>query len=69
MGAIELGEAVIEACKEDNPFKFLYEDNLSVKEKIETIAKEMYGAKDVEVRLNFSPLSSFLFYSLSESDS
>jgi methylenetetrahydrofolate dehydrogenase (NADP+) / methenyltetrahydrofolate cyclohydrolase / formyltetrahydrofolate synthetase len=58
LGAIELGEAVIEACKEDNPFKFLYEDNLSVKEKIETIAKEMYGAKDVEVRFSCSLFAS-----------
>ncbi|KAM0792500.1 hypothetical protein ACM66B_005172 [Microbotryomycetes sp. NB124-2] len=48
LGAIELGKAVIEACKEDNPFRFLYEDSLPIKDKIETIAREMYGAKDVE---------------------
>ncbi|KAI5479334.1 hypothetical protein MNV49_003853 [Pseudohyphozyma bogoriensis] len=47
LGAIELGKAVIDACKEPNPFKFLYPSELSIKEKIETIAKEMYGAASV----------------------
>jgi methylenetetrahydrofolate dehydrogenase (NADP+)/methenyltetrahydrofolate cyclohydrolase/formyltetrahydrofolate synthetase len=47
LGAIELGNAVIEACKSPNPFKFLYGLDLTIKQKIETIAIEMYGAKDV----------------------
>ncbi|GAA6044791.1 C-1-tetrahydrofolate synthase, mitochondrial [Rhodotorula toruloides] len=47
-GAIELGEAVIQACKEPNPFKFLYDVNLPIKDKIEIIAKEFYGAAAVE---------------------
>ena len=46
LGAIELGKAVIQACSEPNPFKFLYELDLPIKEKIEIIAREMYGAKD-----------------------
>ncbi|GAA5968235.1 hypothetical protein JCM11641_003780 [Rhodosporidiobolus odoratus] len=46
-GAIELGEAVIAACKEPNPFKFLYDLEQPIKNKIETIAKEMYGAASV----------------------
>ncbi|GAA5996192.1 C-1-tetrahydrofolate synthase [Rhodotorula paludigena] len=46
-GAIELGEAVIQACSEPNPFKFLYDIDLSIKDKIATIAREFYGAKDV----------------------
>lgn len=47
-GAIELAEEVVELCKNDNNFKTLYEDSLSIKEKIETIAKEIYRAKGVE---------------------
>lgn len=47
LGAIELGKAVIQACSEPNPFKYLYDLNLPIKEKIEIIAREMYGAKDV----------------------
>ncbi|KAL8278406.1 hypothetical protein RQP46_009096 [Phenoliferia psychrophenolica] len=47
LGAIELGKAVIEACKEPNPFKFLYDLDLPIKDKIAAIATEFYGAKDV----------------------
>jgi len=46
-GAIDLAKAVIETCKEPNDFKLLYGDELSIKEKIEAIAKEIYRAKDV----------------------
>ncbi|SCV66994.1 BQ2448_5640 [Microbotryum intermedium] len=46
-GALELGQAVIKACEEPNPFKFLYPLDISIKDKIATIAKEMYGAADV----------------------
>ncbi|GAA5968753.1 hypothetical protein JCM3765_000856 [Sporobolomyces pararoseus] len=52
-GAIDLGKAVIEACSSPNPFKFLYDLELPIKEKIEIIAKEMYGADGV----SFSPES------------
>jgi len=48
-GAIDLAKAVEKACsqsKKEN-FKFLYPLNKSIKEKIETIAKEIYGAKEV----------------------
>ena len=47
-GGIELAKKVIETLetKESN-FKPLYEDSLSLKEKVETIATEIYGAKDV----------------------
>lgn len=47
-GALELAEAVVAACEEPSEFKLLYEDSLSIKEKIETIAREIYGAEDVE---------------------
>lgn len=47
-GGIALAEKVLETLetKESN-FKPLYEDNLSLKEKIETVAKEIYGADGV----------------------
>ena len=50
-GGKELAEAVISECEKESQFKFLYEDNLSVYEKVETIAKEIYGAKGVNFDL------------------
>jgi len=47
-GAIELAEAVIEACKQKNEFKFLYELNVPLRKQIELIATEVYGADGVE---------------------
>ena len=47
-GAIEFAEAVAEAAEEPSHFQYLYPDEASLKEKIETIAKKIYGAKDVE---------------------
>lgn len=47
-GGIELAKAVVEACEKSNNFRFLYPDEMTIKEKIETIAKEIYGAGDVE---------------------
>jgi formyltetrahydrofolate synthetase len=51
-GAKDLGRAVIEACadakKNGSPFKFLYPSEMSLKDKISTICKEMYGADGVE---------------------
>ena len=46
-GAIELAEAVIQACEEKNHFKFLYELDTPLRKRIELIAKEVYGAKGV----------------------
>jgi formate--tetrahydrofolate ligase len=46
-GAIELAEAVIQACEEKNEFKFLYELDTPLRKRIELIAKEVYGAKGV----------------------
>jgi formate--tetrahydrofolate ligase len=46
-GAIELAEAVIEACSEKNHFKLLYELDTPLRKRIELIAREVYGAKDV----------------------
>ena len=47
-GAADLGRAVIEAAKRPSSFKFLYPLDLSIKAKIETICKEIYGADGVE---------------------
>ena len=47
-GALELADAVIEACEEKNDFKFLYELETPLRQRIELIAKEVYGADGVE---------------------
>ncbi|UCH44870.1 MAG: formate--tetrahydrofolate ligase [Nitrospiraceae bacterium] len=47
-GAIEFAEAVVEACEEKTDFKFLYELDEPVKDRIEKVAKEVYGADGVE---------------------
>jgi methylenetetrahydrofolate dehydrogenase (NADP+)/methenyltetrahydrofolate cyclohydrolase/formyltetrahydrofolate synthetase len=47
-GAIELGEAVVDACDQPSDFQFLYPLDLSIKEKIETIASKVYGADGVD---------------------
>jgi formate--tetrahydrofolate ligase len=46
-GAIELAEMVIAAADQPSEFKFLYDLDEPIKEKIETIATKIYGAKDV----------------------
>ena len=47
-GGVELAQAVLNTLeKKESNFKVLYEDDLSLKEKILTIAKEIYGADDV----------------------
>ena len=49
-GAADLAKAVDAACKacDDNAFKFLYDVNKSIKEKVEIISKEIYGADGVD---------------------
>ncbi|MBI2437966.1 MAG: formate--tetrahydrofolate ligase, partial [Lentisphaerae bacterium] len=46
-GARELAEAVVAACNEKHHFKFLYELALPLRQRIELIAKEVYGARGV----------------------
>ena len=46
-GAVELAEAVVTACEEEHDFKFLYEDEVPLRERIDRIAKEVYGADGV----------------------
>jgi len=47
-GCVELAEAVVESTKKPTNFHFLYPLNLSIKEKIETIATKIYGADGVD---------------------
>ncbi len=47
-GAIEFAEAVVAACEEKTDFKFLYELDMPVKDRIELVAKEVYGADGVD---------------------
>ena len=46
-GGVELSKAVTEACRATKRFTFLYPDETPIKGKIETIARKVYGAKDV----------------------
>jgi len=47
-GALELADAVIDACNEPSNFRFLYELDTPLRQRIELIAKEVYGADGVE---------------------
>jgi len=46
-GAIELANAIVELCKNDNDFSFLYPDDMPLWDKIKTIATKMYGAENI----------------------
>ena len=48
LGAVDLGKAVIAACEKPSKFSFLYPLEATIKEKIETIVREMYGGAGVE---------------------
>jgi len=51
-GGVALAEKVLETLeKKESHFKLLYQDNESLREKIETVAREIYGAGNV----NFAP--------------
>jgi methylenetetrahydrofolate dehydrogenase (NADP+) / methenyltetrahydrofolate cyclohydrolase / formyltetrahydrofolate synthetase len=47
-GALEFADAVIDACNEKTDFKFLYELDMPIKDRIEKIATEVYGADGVD---------------------
>ncbi len=47
-GSVDLGRAIMAACEKPSDFHFLYPVEESIKTKIETIAREMYGADGVE---------------------
>ncbi len=49
-GTEDLAKNVVEACKKNNKenFKYLYKDETPILKKVETIAKEIYGASGIE---------------------
>lgn len=46
-GALELADAVIDACNEKTDFKYLYPMEMPLRQRVETIAREVYGAAGV----------------------
>jgi formate--tetrahydrofolate ligase len=50
-GGRELAEAVVAACEKPSEFKLLYPDDMPIREKIEMIAKTIYGADGVDFDL------------------
>jgi len=52
-GAVQLAEAVVAAVAKPHSMRFLYPDDASIKEKIETIATKIYGADGVD----YAPLA------------
>jgi methylenetetrahydrofolate dehydrogenase (NADP+)/methenyltetrahydrofolate cyclohydrolase/formyltetrahydrofolate synthetase len=52
-GARDLAEAVVAACEEPSDFSYLYPLNMGIRQKIEIIARDIYGAGGVE----YSPLA------------
>jgi formate--tetrahydrofolate ligase len=50
-GALELADAVVEACEDETDFRFLYKPDDPLRHRIETIATRVYGADGV----NFLP--------------
>lgn len=46
-GGIELAKKTINACEKTSNFEVLYSDNISIEEKIQKVAKEIYGANEV----------------------
>ena len=47
-GAIKLAEAVLKACEKPTKFQFLYPLDWSIKQKIEKLCKDIYGADGVD---------------------
>jgi len=46
-GALELADTVLDACKDDNNFQFLYPLEMKLRDRVELIAKVVYGAGGV----------------------
>jgi len=53
-GAVDLAEMIVSACEMPNQFRLLYSDDMSIKDKIETIATEIYRADGVD----YAPIAS-----------
>ena len=48
-GGIALAEEVVRLCEEPNEFTFTYDDNMSIKEKLDAIATKIYRADGVQL--------------------
>jgi len=48
-GGIALAEEVVRLCEEENNFTFSYESDLSIEEKIEAVAKKVYGGDGINI--------------------
>ncbi len=48
-GATDLAGAIAEAAEEESNFEVLYPDDMPIREKIETVAKKVYGADGIDV--------------------
>jgi formate--tetrahydrofolate ligase len=46
-GALELADAVVDACKEENEFQFLYPLEMKLRQRVDKIARVVYGADGV----------------------
>jgi methylenetetrahydrofolate dehydrogenase (NADP+)/methenyltetrahydrofolate cyclohydrolase/formyltetrahydrofolate synthetase len=46
-GALELADATMQACQDKNAFKFLYPNEMKLRQRVEKIAKVVYGADGV----------------------
>jgi formate--tetrahydrofolate ligase len=64
-GAIELAEAVIEACNSKSDFNYLYPENIYVEEKIKMIATHIYGTKEI----SYSPTAKEKINQIMQDDS
>ena len=47
-GGMDLAAKVVKACEKENSFHHIYDSSMRPKEKIEAIAKKIYGAKEVQ---------------------
>ena len=47
-GALELADIIIDACRQKNDFRFLYPNNMKLRQRVEKITKTVYGADGVD---------------------
>ena len=53
-GAIDLAQKVIDLIKVENKVNFVYKDTDNIREKIEKVSKEIYGAEGIEISVEAS---------------
>ena len=46
-GAVDLANIVVDMCEQPNNFKFVYDENMPLWDKMKTIASKIYGAADI----------------------